>query len=169
MLIRRLARPMLASIFISGGIQALRDTSGHAKAAAPLVQKTVGRAEDSLPEQVPTDPETLVRIDGAVKIGAGVMLALGKCPRFSSLVLAGSLVPTTVAGHAFWEIEDPEQRGAQRIAFLKNLSLVGGLLLSAVDTEGKPSVAYRTRRHAHKAAKRTRQTVDTGKAVAAKR
>jgi hypothetical protein len=31
----------------------------------------------------------------------------------------------------------------QRISFLKNLGLLGGLLLAAVDTEGRPGLAYR--------------------------
>lgn len=153
MLIRRLARPMLASIFIWGGIGALRDSSNHAKAAAPLLEKATGPIKDSLPEQVPTDPETLVRIDAAVKIGAGAMLALGKFPRLASLLLAGSIVPTTLAAHRFWEHEDPQQRGEQQIHFLKNLGLLGGVLLAAVDTGGKPSVGYRARKSARKAKK----------------
>lgn len=164
MLVRRLARPLLASIFIYGGVQALRDVKGHAKAAAQLVDKTAGKAPESLPTQLPTDPETLVRIDGAVKIGAGAMLAMGKWPRLSSVLLSASLVPSTLSAHAFWEIDDPEQRADQQVHFVKNLSLLGGLLITAVDTEGKPSVAYRARRGAHKVAEHTQSTVDTVKA-----
>ncbi|MDI2032040.1 DoxX family protein [Saccharopolyspora sp. TS4A08] len=153
MLIRRLARPMLASIFIWGGIGALRDSSNHAKAAAPVLDKVTGPVQGSLPDQVPTDPETLVRVDAAVKIGAGAMLALGKFPRLASLLLAGSIVPTTLAAHRFWEHEDPQQRGEQQIHFLKNLGLLGGVLLASVDTGGKPSVGYRARKSAKKAKK----------------
>ncbi len=162
MLIRRLARPLLATVFIHGGIGMLRDVQGPAKVAASLLDKT-GQATDSLPEQVPTDPETLVKIDGAVKIGAGVLLATGKAPRLSALVLAANLVPTTLGAHAFWEIEDPDERSAQQIHFLKNLGILGGLLITAVDTEGKPSLGYRTRRGAHKAAEQTQHTVDSVK------
>lgn len=163
MLIRRLARPMLAAIFISGGINALRDSQGHAKAAAPLVDSTIGQVRDSLPEQVPTNPETLVRVDGAVKVGAGALLAVGKLPRLSSLVLAASMVPTTLAGHSFWEIEDPQQRAEQQIHFLKNTGLIGGLLISAVDTKGRPSVGYRTRRNAEKARKAAKKKAKSAK------
>ena len=93
MLVRRVARPLLASIFIAGGVNALRDTPSHAKNAAPVVDQTVGKVQGSLPEQLPTDAETLVRVDGAVKIGAGALLALGKFPRLSSAVLSASLSP----------------------------------------------------------------------------
>ncbi|MER7010567.1 DoxX family protein [Saccharopolyspora sp. NPDC000359] len=165
MLIRRLARPMLAAVFIYGGIGSLRDAPNHAKAAAPLLEKA-GPIKDSLPDKVPTDPETLVRIDGAVKIGAGAMLALGKFPRLAALLLAGSTVPTTLAAHSFWEISDPQERANQQVHFLKNVGLLGGLLLTAVDTGGKPSVGYRAKRRARKVAAQTHHTVDTVKGAA---
>ncbi len=166
MLIRRLARPMLAAIFIYGGIGALRDTPSHAKAAAPLLEKATGPVKDSLPEQLPTDPETLVRIDGAVKVGAGTLLALGKCPQLAALLLAGSIVPTTLAAHAFWTIDNPQERANQQAHFIKNISLLGGLLITAVDTAGKPSVGYRAKRRARKVAAQTQQTVGVVKGAA---
>ncbi|TWF94484.1 DoxX family protein [Saccharopolyspora dendranthemae] len=159
MLIRRLARPMLASIFIMGGIGALKDTPNHAKGVAPMLEKAIDPVRDSLPEQVPTDTETLVRIDAGVKIGAGALLALGKFPRLASLLLAGSIVPTTLAAHRFWEQDDPQQRAEQQIHFLKNLGLLGGVLLAAVDTGGKPSVGYRARKSA-RIAKKTAKTAN---------
>ena len=58
-------------------------------------------------------------------------------------MLAASLVPTTYVGHPFWQEPDPSQARQQRTHFLKNLGLLGGLLLAAVDTEGQPGLAYR--------------------------
>ncbi|MFC7342440.1 DoxX family protein [Saccharopolyspora griseoalba] len=165
MLIRRLARPMLSAIFIFGGINTLRDAPNHAKAAEPLLDKA-RPAVDALPAQVPTDPQTLVRIDGAVKVGAGAMLALGKFPRLSSLLLAGSIVPTTLAAHAYWEYEDPQERAAQQVHFMKNLGLLGGLLLASVDTGGKPSVGHRAKVKAEKAKKKAAKSAAKGKAAA---
>ena len=63
-------------------------------------------------------------------------------------MLAASLVPTTVAGHQFWNETDPAAKANQKIHFFKNLSMLGGLLLAAVDTEGRPGVAWRARRAA---------------------
>ncbi|HEX4223314.1 MAG TPA: DoxX family protein, partial [Pseudonocardiaceae bacterium] len=103
----------------------------------PFLRKTVGSIEDSLPEQVPTDPATLVRLDAAVKVGAGLALAFGKFPRLAAFALAVGLVPTTLAAHAFWEHEDPQAKGIQQANFLKNMGLLGGLLL--VITERKRS------------------------------
>lgn len=47
--------------------------------------------------------------------------------------------------HAFWTVEDPQERALQRAHFLTDLSALGGLLIAAADTHGKPSLAYRSR------------------------
>jgi uncharacterized membrane protein YphA (DoxX/SURF4 family) len=151
MIIRRLARPLLAAIFIWAGIDTLRNPDGRVRVATPLLQKAVDAVGDSLPDQVPTDPATLVKIDAAVKVGAGVGLALGRFPRLSAFLLAGSLVPTTLAGHPFWEQDEPIDRAAQRTHFLKNVGLVGGLLFASLDDGGK---AVRKAKKAAKQAKR---------------
>jgi uncharacterized membrane protein YphA (DoxX/SURF4 family) len=140
---RRIARPLLASIFVAGGVDAINNPGSKAKAAEAV---TVPLTE-SVPA-LPRDTETLVRINGAVQVGAGLLLSVGRFRRLAALALIGSLVPTTYAGHRFWEEDDEMSRQAQRIHFLKNVGLVGGLLLAAVDTEGAPSLAWRARRGA---------------------
>jgi putative oxidoreductase len=61
-------------------------------------------------------------------------------------VLGASLVPTTIAGHAFWDVEDERDRSAQRMQFLKNAGLFGGLLFAALDTGGRASVFWSARK-----------------------
>ncbi|HEY1574335.1 MAG TPA: DoxX family protein [Pseudonocardiaceae bacterium] len=161
MLLRRLARPLLASIFIVGGINELRQPEAHAEAAKPLLDDITERAKDALPETVPTDPVTLVRVDAAVKIGAGALFAMGRAPRLAALALIGSLVPTTAAGHPFWAAENDQDRQQQLIQFIKNAGLAGGLLIAAADTEGKPSVGWRARRAAKRAGEQIQQTTST--------
>ncbi|KUL52986.1 DoxX family protein [Streptomyces sp. NRRL S-1521] len=139
-LLRKLARPLLASAFVAGGVNTLRDAKGAAPAAEPVALPVASRIP-----WLPEDPERLVRINAGVQLGAGLMLATGRVPRVAALALAASLVPTTLAGHPWWKEEDPEKRAAQRTQFTKNLSLFGGLLIAAADTHGKPSVAYRAR------------------------
>jgi putative oxidoreductase len=142
---RLIARPMLASIFIVGGATALKNTSASATRAAPVTDKVVPLAKKAgIP--LPENPETLVRINAGIQITAGLALATGRAPRLSAAVLAASLIPTTAAGHRFWEVEDKAQRSQQKLHFFKNLSVMGGLIIAAGDTEGKPGVAWRTRR-----------------------
>lgn len=131
---------MLASAFVAGGLSTLRAPERVAPAAEPVAVPVASRVP-----RLPEDPEQLVRINGAVHVGAGLLLAAGIAPRLAALALAGTLVPTTLAGHAWWKEKDPEQRAQQRTQFLKNVSLMGGLLITAADTHGKPSAAYRAR------------------------
>jgi putative oxidoreductase len=140
---RRIARPLLASIFVVGGWDAFWNPAGKAKkaqAVAEPLSNSVG--VDQL------DPETLVRINGAVQIVGGVFLAVGKYRRLAAMALIGSIVPTTYAGHRFWEESDPTTRAQQKMHFVKNLGLLGGLILAAFDTEGEPSLGWRAKRQA---------------------
>src|SRR6478609_6581310 len=123
---RLIARPMLASIFVVGSATALKNPSAAAAKAEAVTSRLVPvirKAGVPLPE----DPETLVRLNAGVQIGAALALATGRLPRLSAAVLAATLVPTTAAGHRYWEIDDPAQRTQQKLHFFKNVSLVGGL------------------------------------------
>ena len=120
---------MLAGIFVHGGLEAFRDPKSKARRAETVAPKIADAAG------VDADTVQLVRLNGAVQVGAGIALALGVLPRLAALTLAGSLVPTTLAGHRFWEEEDPAAEAQQTTHFLKNVGLLGGLLM--VVSEGK--------------------------------
>jgi uncharacterized membrane protein YphA (DoxX/SURF4 family) len=145
-------------MFVTGGLDSLRHPAPKVPAADPIAPRIARR----LP-YLPEDAEQLVRINGAVQLGAGLMLATGRLPRLSSALLAGSLVPTTLAGHRFWEEQDETKRAQQRIHFFKNLSMLGGLILAAVDTEGRPGLAWRAQHAAHHASTGTRRTTRTAR------
>lgn len=162
MLVRRLARPMLSSIFVVGGFNTLRNPDHAAPAAAPVVDKLRSVLPQQAASLIPSDTTTAVRVNAGAQVVSGVLLATGKFPRVASLVLAGSLLPTTLAGHPFWEEHDPQERSRQRIHFFKNLSLLGGLLIAAADTEGKPSAAWRGRAAAHRAGEAVSSALPSG-------
>ncbi len=151
---RTIARPMLASMFVVGGVNALRNAPMLARKAGPITEKVVPRARKAVPQlPIPEDPVTLVRVNAALQLGAAAALATGRAPRLSAMVLAASLVPTTAAGHRFWEVEDTQDRTQQQLHFFKNVSMLGGLIIAAGDTDGKPGVAWRAR-HAARGARR---------------
>ncbi len=85
-----------------------------------------------------------MRVNAAVQVVGGTLLSLNKFPRLAALALAGSIVPTTLAGHRFWEENDPTSKTSQQIHFFKNASMLGGLLIASVDTEGKESLRRKT-------------------------
>ena len=152
--VRRVARPMLAAMFVVGGLDQLKHPGAKAATAKPIVERVGPRLG------LGDDTEMLVRANGVAMVAAGTLLAFGRLPRIASTVLAATLVPTTLAAHAYWDKQDPAEREKHKVQFLRNLGLLGGLLLAAVDTEGQPGLAYRARlvgASAQRAARTTRR------------
>jgi uncharacterized membrane protein YphA (DoxX/SURF4 family) len=149
MLIRRVARPMLSAAFIGRGVDALRSPKPAADAARPTLEG-LSKLPDPVGTNVPSNAETVARVTAGVQIGGGLLLASGKLPRLASAALALSVVPGSLGGHTFWNETDPQRKADERRAFLTDISLIGGLIIAAVDTEGKPSLGWRGRRAAHK-------------------
>ena len=76
---RLIARPMLASIFVVGAAKALKNPPAGAAKAEPVTDRLVPLAQKAgIP--LPDDPETLVRLNAGVQIGAGLALATGRAP-----------------------------------------------------------------------------------------
>ena len=155
-LARRAARAALAASFISGGIDQIRNPQPKAAPASPIAKPIADRVP-----QLPNDPESLVKLDGAIKVVGGLGLIVGPFARPAALLLAGSLVPTTLAGHRFWETNDPEQRVSDRVEFFKNVSLLGGLLVTALAPGGRPSVPWLANKAAHGAAEAVEEAAST--------
>jgi putative oxidoreductase len=121
---QRISGPLLAPIFIRGGYDAFQNPDGKVKEAEVVTKPLVGRFP-----ALPDDTATLVRLNGAVQVGAAVLLGLGTFRRLAALALMGSLVPTTLAGHRFWDEVDADVRAQQQMQFCKNAGLLAGLFL----------------------------------------
>ena len=124
----RVARPLLAAMFIGGGVDALQHPDTKVK-RAETVTVPLGEAVPALRH----DTRTLVEANGGVQVVFGALLAVGTAPRLAASALIASLVPTTLAGHRFWEEMDEDTRALQWTQFLKNLGLLGGLVLVATE------------------------------------
>jgi putative oxidoreductase len=143
--LRTAARGMLGAIFVASGARTLADPEQHVQRAKPVTDRIAPALERAHPK-LPTDTRTLIRINGIVQLAGGLLLATRWGRRPAAAALAVSLVPTTAAGHPFWTYDDPAQRSNQQIHFLKNVGLLGGLLVAAGDTEGRPSMRWRAGR-----------------------
>lgn len=121
-LVRRLGQICLAAMFIKLGGDAAREPG----------RRPVKVADAGIPE-----PELAVRANGAAMIVGGLALALNRWPRLAALGLAGVMIATTLVGHAFWKDEDAAARKGNVIQFLKNLGLIGGLLVIVSGQAGK--------------------------------
>jgi uncharacterized membrane protein YphA (DoxX/SURF4 family) len=162
---RLLARPLLGAFFVTNGIDSLRNASALAQEAKPVTDRFVPMVERAAPDgtPVPTDPATWVRINGGVQVAAAAALITSHFPRLASGVLAATLVPSTATRYRFWEASDSEEKRQQLTHFVKNLSLTGGLLIAAGDTEGKPGLAWRARRAARDARREARHLAHSAK------
>lgn len=143
--VRGLARALLGSLFIVAGSQALLRPGRYTAQAEPLADQ-IAPLLNVIDKRIPTEAKSLVRLNGAVQVGAGVMLATGTAPRPAAAVLAGTLLPATVVAHPFWKVQNVTVRRAEQVQFAKNLGLLAGLLLAAADTAGSPSLRWRTKR-----------------------
>lgn len=153
-LVRRLARPALASSFILSGIDRLKDP-----ASATHLEKVVSLAAASNPSlAVLRGQERLVgqALAGA-QVGAGVLFALGKLPRLSSTVLLGTGILNSYVEYMATEHETKDQKAARRSNLVKNSSLLGAIALASVDTDGNPSLVWRANKLGEKVAKKSEQ------------
>ncbi|HEU5034386.1 MAG TPA: DoxX family protein [Mycobacteriales bacterium] len=153
-MLRGLARRLLGVTFVVGGIEALRDADRRA------------RQLDRHGELGGADPQQVARGLAGAQIAAGGLLVLNRFPRLSSLVLAATVVPEAATAHAFWAESDKQHSETQRTLFMRDLGLLGGLLVSVDDKGRRHSMGRRARRAAKSTAKNTaRAAKGTAKAA----
>lgn len=142
MLLRHLARPMLASWFVYDGVQAAWRPHEHAAAArrgADLVGER-GGLDTPLSENQVTG---LIRAHGIATVVAGTCLALGKAPRTSAFALAALTVPLAVVNEPFTKGGDRPERTRR---FVGNVGAIGAALIAGADLEGRPGVQWRVKK-----------------------
>jgi len=155
---------MLSAVFISRGVDSLRSPKPAADATRHTLEG-LSKLPDPVGTNVPSNAEKVARVNAAVQIGGGLLLATGKLPRVASAALAFSVVPGSLGGHAFWNEVEPERKAQERRAFVTDISLIGGLIIAAVDTEGKPSLGWRGRRAARKVSDAVTSALPVGAAA----
>lgn len=161
-MIRKIARPMLASVYIADGVDTLVNTQAHVDATERVLNQLRTALPTDYAKQIPNDPEIVARTLGGTKVGAGTLLAIGKLPRLSAGVLALTAIPTILGRYAFWETQDKQEKSARRSGFVTNVALLGGLGITSMDTQGKPGLRWRTS-HAAKDASQAVQSALPGK------
>lgn len=145
-MLRGLARPLLGVTFVAAGVESMRERDRR-KQQAQALTGSLGLG----------DPAVVTKAVAGTQIGAGLLLATGRMPRLSALALALTVIPDAATGHAFWSEQDKQQKQVQRGLFVRDLGLLGGLLVSVADTGGRESVPHRAKRTATQATKKAKK------------
>ncbi|MBV9058803.1 MAG: DoxX family membrane protein [Pseudonocardiales bacterium] len=114
----RVARPLLGAVAVADGVNTLLHPKPKIDSTAPLVANA------------PVNPALVVQAGAAVKIAAGLLMALGRAPRLAATLLAAELIPATVADQPFSSAASPGERKARQENFLANCGQLGGMLLA---------------------------------------
>ena len=119
-----LGRILLAAMFVISGfgkITGFEGTAGYI-------------ASKGLPV-----PQVLAAIAILIEFAGGLAIVAGWKTRWAALAFIVFLIVITPIFHAFWAVP-PEQVMAQKINFMKNCSIVGGMLLLFAFGPGRYSV-----------------------------
>lgn len=160
-MIRKFARPMLASVYVADGVDVVLNSQAHVEGTQTVINRLRTVVPRKYMKKLPEDPQVITQAVGATKVLAGSSLALGKAPRTSATVLAAISVPTIIARHAFWETQDREEKIARRQGFLTSIALLGGLAITSADTAGKPGLKWRADKAVQKASTQIQQALPT--------
>jgi uncharacterized membrane protein YphA (DoxX/SURF4 family) len=147
MLLRRIARPLLAAPFVYDGVQAALHPAEHVEAARGLTDKVTDRA--GVKRLTDEQLTVAVRVHGGLTAALGVALAAGFFPRVASLKLAALTAPLAVVHQPFGS-KGPE-RTEKTGRFVRAVGSVGAALIAGVDTQGKPGVSWRVKQARKKA------------------
>lgn len=115
-----IGRILFGGYFLVAGIRHLKNTDAYSNMAASA--------------GVPS-PKVSVILSGLLIIVGGAGVILGFEPVISLALIVIFLVPVTYKMHAYWKLEDPQQKMQQKINFEKNVALTGAALaLMLVET-----------------------------------
>jgi putative oxidoreductase len=137
-----LGRILLPVIFIVSGIQKLLNIRGVAKMlsdAGVPVPDEIAAYLGGMPKY-----EALAYLVGGVELIAALMILIGLKARWGAVALIGFTIVATVLFHNFWAMTGAAAEENQ-IQALKNLSIIGGLLLVVAGGSGGNSMDGRPR------------------------
>ncbi len=122
-----IGRVLVVAIFIWSGFGKLMNPAGAASAIA-------GKG---LPQ-----PQVLAYLTIAAELGLGILVAVGYQARLAALALAAFTLVTIFYFHDFWHMTGDAAR-TNMIQAMKNLSIIGGLLMIAAIGPGHYAIGRR--------------------------
>ena len=133
-----LARVLLSAVFIVSGYFKIMDVTGILNSAGTkhFMEMVAGGAPA---------PIWLGYLIAAIELVGGLAILVGLFTRCAAWALIVWVIIATYLGHPFWTMTEAAARTANLNNFLKNLAIMGGLLLlvnagaGRLSIDGKPS------------------------------
>ena len=122
-----IGRIFLAVIFLVSGFGKI---AGFAGVAGAIASKGLPAAQ------------VFAALTIVIEVGAGLMLIAGWKARWAAMLLAVFTAIVTFFFHNFWAVPEA-QKMMEQIQFMKNLALIGGLLMVIAFGPGRLSVDKR--------------------------
>ena len=121
-------RVLLAFLFVYSGFGKM---GGFEGTAASIASKNVPL------------PEIATTIAIVIEFVGGLMVAVGWKARWAALIVAAFTLVATLLYHNFWAMADAATAGTNKIMFLKNIAVIGGLFIVYALGPGRLSVDRR--------------------------
>jgi putative oxidoreductase len=136
-----LGRALLSIIFISSAIHKVLDWQSTMQlfnqALTDWLAISVGNNLIQTTLEWSLANSSILLLAGVIcELVGGLLLFLGLWIRLGAFLLILFLIPTTLVFHHFWALQDPE-RQVQMINFMKNMSILGGLVFVLAMGKGR--------------------------------
>ena len=109
-----LGRVLFAAIFINSGIAHLRNADSMGQYAE---MKGAPGGRDG------------VIATGVMILVGGILILLGLWADIGALLVFAFLLSAAYYMHAFWKVDDPQERAGEQAHFMKDIALAGGALI----------------------------------------
>lgn len=156
-LIRKFARPVLATSFVLSGAERLRapEANQHLSSVLDVASKAYPAAS-----ALKGNERLVGQALAGTQIAAAALFALGKAPRLASSVLLASGAVNAYVEYKAAEAKTKDEKAARRRNALTSASLLGAVAITSVDRDGSPSMAWRASKLSDKVAKKTSELTD---------
>jgi len=133
------SRCLLSGYFFADGLKAAINPDPLIDEAEPYAKKFTSFVDQTLPSdiarRVPSKTSTLVRIHGIAQALGALMMATGFFRRPGAVMVAASYLPKVLMSRP--------SGGGDVLPFIRELALLGGTLVEAGNTQGRPDCSWK--------------------------
>lgn len=129
-----IGRIFLSAVFIIAGLNKILNWSGTSEGYLEVLGKWHLATDNAFLERLldfmAQRSGLFLGLATGLELIGGVLVLVGVFTRVGAVCLITFLIPVTIIYHAFWIMQSPE-KDMQVVMFMKNLAILGGLMVVA--------------------------------------